>query len=78
MVRTIVFIGNEAKQIPVLTNLDASFQPAKVIHCLKLRWRQENSFKYLSEHYGIEQIIQYGAEVEKVVRVRKRPGCAPQ
>ena len=41
MVRTIVFIGNDAKQIPVLTNLDASFQPAKVIHCLKLRWRQE-------------------------------------
>ena len=35
MVRTIVFIGNDAKQIPVLTNLDASFQPAKVIHCLK-------------------------------------------
>ena len=63
MVRTIVFIGNDAKQIPVLTNLDASFQPAKVIHCLKLRWRQENSFKYLSEHYGIEQIIQYGADV---------------
>jgi len=60
MVRTIVFIGNDAKQIPVLTNLDASFQPAKVIHCLKLRWRQENSFKYLSEHYGIEQFIQYG------------------
>ena len=66
MVRTIVFIGNDAKQIPVLTNLDASFQPAKVIHCLKLRWRQENSFKYLSEHYGIEQIIQYGADVEKI------------
>ena len=41
MVRTIVFIGNDAKQIPVLTNLDVSFQPAKVIHCLKLRWRQE-------------------------------------
>ena len=73
MVRTIVFIGNDAKQIPVLTNLDASFQPAKVIHCLKLRWRQENS-KYLSEHYGIEQIIQYGADVEKdprKVRTRK-------
>ena len=65
MVRTIVFIGNDAKQIPVLTNLDASFQPAKIIHCLKLRWRQENSFKYLSEHYGVEQIIQYGADVEK-------------
>ena len=73
MVRTIVFIGNDAKQIPVLTNLDASFQPAKVIHCLKLRWRQENSFKYLSEHYGIEQIIQYGADVEKDPRKVPNP-----
>ena len=73
MVRTIVFIGNDAKQIPVLTNLDASFQPAKVIHCLKLRWRQENSFKYLSEHYGVEQIIQYGADVEKDPRKVPNP-----
>ena len=73
LTRTIVFIGDDAKQIPVLTNLDASFQPAKVIHCLKLRWRQENSFKYLSEHYGIDQIIQYGAEVEKDPRTVPNP-----
>lgn len=67
-IRTILFLGEEEQQIPVLTNLDAWSQPAKVIHCLRLRWRQENSFKYLSEHYGIEQIIQYGAEQEREAR----------
>jgi len=34
------------------------------VHCLQLRWRQENSFKFLHEHYAIEQIIQYGADPE--------------
>jgi DNA-binding CsgD family transcriptional regulator len=73
LVRTLVFLGDEGQQIPVLTNLDASFQPAKVIHCLRLRWRQENSFKYLSEHYGIDQIIQYGAEPEQHPREVPNP-----
>jgi hypothetical protein len=26
-----------------------------------MRWRQENSFKYLSAHYGVEQLIQHDA-----------------
>ena len=61
--RTILFLGDDDQQIPVLTNL-ARAKPAKVIHCLRLRWRQENSFKYLTEHYAIDQIIQYGADPE--------------
>lgn len=62
--RTILFLGDEDQQIPVLTNLTAAVKPAKVVHCLQLRWRQENSFKFLHEHYAIEQIIQYGADPE--------------
>ncbi|MGH8533773.1 MAG: putative transposase [Gammaproteobacteria bacterium] len=61
--RTILFLGDEDQQIPVITNL-AGAKPAKVIHCLRLRWRQENSFKFLTEHYAIDQIIQYGADPE--------------
>lgn len=61
--RTILFLGDDDQQIPVLTNL-ADAKPAKVIHCLRLRWRQENSFKFLTEHYAIDQIIQYGADPE--------------
>lgn len=63
-IRTILFLGDEAQQIPVLTNLTAPSTPAKIVHCLQLRWRQENSFKFLHEHYAIEQLIQYGADPE--------------
>jgi hypothetical protein len=57
--RTILFLGDDGQQIPVLTNLVATVRSAKIVHCLRLRWRQENSFKFLSEHYAIDQIIQY-------------------
>ena len=30
------------------------------MHLLRLRWRREHSFKYLSTHYGIDQIMQDG------------------
>lgn len=59
-VRTLVVRHGEA-QVPVLTN-SHEMAAAKVVHLQRLRWRQENSFKYLSEHYGVEQLIQYGAE----------------
>jgi transposase len=59
-VRTLVVLHGEA-QVPVLTNR-LEMPAAKVVHLRGLRWRQENSFKYLSEHYGVEQLIQYGAE----------------
>lgn len=62
--RTILFLGDDDQQIPVLTNLAAGAKPAKLIHCLRLRWRQETSFKVLTEHYAIDQIIQYGADPE--------------
>jgi len=62
--RTILFRGDEDRQVPVLTNLAPSPTPAKIVHCLQLRWRQENSLKFLHEHYAVEQIIQYGAEPE--------------
>lgn len=72
-IRTILFLGEEGQQIPVLTNLTAAATPAKVVHCLRLRWRQENSFKYLTEHYAIDQIIQYGADGEEASRVVPNP-----
>jgi hypothetical protein len=44
-----------------------------VVHCLRLRWRQENSFKFLSEHYAVDQIVQYGAEPETQDRLLANP-----
>ncbi len=71
--RTILFVGEDGQQIPVLTNLAAPARPAKIVHCLRLRWRQENSFKFLSEHYAIDQIIQYGATPEAHDRLVPNP-----
>lgn len=72
-IRTILFMGKDGQQIPVLTNLTEATRPAKIVHCLRLRWRQENSFKFLSENYAIDQIIQYGAEPEIEDRLIPNP-----
>lgn len=71
VVRTLVMEDAEG-QIPVLTNC-TKMPAAKVVHLLRLRWRQENSFKYLSTQYGIEQIIQYGATTEPDHRLVDNP-----
>lgn len=73
LVRTVLFQGDDGHQIPVLTNLAPSSKAAKVVHCLRLRWRQENDFKYLREHYAIDQIIQYGADEETRDRLVLNP-----
>ena len=81
VVRTLVKEDTEG-QIPILTNCE-QMPAAQVVHLLRLRWRQENSFKYLSTHYGIEQIIQYGVTtaaddrlVDNPVRARRRAQIA--
>jgi len=73
LIRTILFLGEDQQQIPVLTNLDPAAKAAKVVHCLRLRWRQENSFKFLSENYAIDQIIQCGADPETADRLIPNP-----
>lgn len=67
-IRTVIFLGDDGHQIPVLTNLSTSSNAAKVVHCLRLRWRQENDFKYLRDNYAIDQIVQYGADQETLDR----------
>jgi hypothetical protein len=71
--RSILFLGDEGQQIPVLTNRALACRAAQVVHCLRLRWRQENSFKFLSEHYAIDQIVQYGADPETQDRLVPNP-----
>lgn len=73
LIRTVLFQGDDGHQIPVLTNLAPSSSAAKVVHCLRLRWRQENDFKYLREHYAVDQIIQYGADEEMQERLVLNP-----
>ncbi len=72
-IRTVLFLGDDGQQIPVLTNLTPRVKAAKVVHSLRLRWRQENNFKYLSDHYAIDQIVQYGADQETQDRLIPNP-----
>ena len=60
------------KASPVITNISET-SPAKIVSLLKMRWRQENSFKYLSDHYGIEQLIQHDADYFKDQRLMDNP-----
>ena len=71
VLRTLV-LRDEEGQIPVLTSC-GEMPSAKVVHLLKMRWRQENSFKYLSENYGVEQLIQYGADYHEDERLVDNP-----
>lgn len=73
LLRTVLFEGDDGHQIPVLTNLSPESKAAKVVHCLKLRWRQENDFKYLNQNFAIDQIVQYGADVETQDRLILNP-----
>ena len=71
LVRTLVVADQDA-QVPVLTNC-RTMGAAKVVHLLKMRWRQENSFKYLSAHYGVEQLIQHDATRHRDNRLLANP-----
>ncbi len=71
VIRTLV-VDDEDAQIPVLTNC-VEMRAAKVVHLLKMRWRQENSLKYLSAHYGVEQLIQYDATAHPDERLVANP-----
>jgi len=72
LVRTVVVQDDEGQQIPVLTNC-ADLPAAKAVHLLRLRWRQENSFKYLSTHYGIDQLMHDGVTTTADTRLVDNP-----
>ena len=38
-----------------------------------MRWRQENSFKYMSAHYGVEQLIQHDATRHRDTQLLANP-----
>jgi transposase len=72
LLRTIVWLDETGEQIPVLSNLKG-LKPARLIHCLKVRWRQENALKYQKQNYAIDQIVQYGATPEQEERLVDNP-----
>jgi len=60
-VRIIVLLTNDGKQIPILTT-NPYLKKEEVVCLLKRRWREENCFKYMIEHFGIDLLTTYKTE----------------
>lgn len=60
-VRTIIFLGNNNRQVPVLTT-NPYMKSQEVIVTLKNRWVEENGFKYMVEHFEVDGLTTYKTE----------------
>lgn len=66
-VRTIVLL-DEGKQIPIICT-NPSLSAGEIVYRLSRRWREENCFKYMTQHFGIDLLTTYKTEVapDKVI-----------
>lgn len=60
--RRIVVRTADGHQTPILTNLDPQIGAARIACLMFARWRQENLFKYMGAHHGLDQLVSYGAD----------------
>lgn len=60
--RRIVLRTKDGHQTPILTSLGPRHSAARIACLMLARWRQENLFKYMGEHHGLDQLISYHAE----------------
>jgi transposase len=60
--RRIVVRTRDGHQTPILTNLGTDVGAARIACLMFARWRQENLFKYMGAHHGLDQLISYGAD----------------
>ncbi|MEO8746005.1 MAG: putative transposase [Candidatus Dormiibacterota bacterium] len=60
VLRRIVFRAPaDAHQTPILTSLGPELGAARVASLMFARWRQENFFRYMREHHGLDQLLGY-------------------
>jgi transposase len=57
-VRIIILLSENGKQIPIVTN-NPFFSAVRIAYLLKRRWREENAFKYMTDHFGIDLLTTY-------------------
>lgn len=61
--RRVVVRTKTGHQTPVLTNLGPErVSPARITCLAFARWRQENLFKYMGAHHGLDELVSYAAE----------------
>jgi len=59
--RTIIFVGKQGKQIPVIST-NPTLSAAEIVARLQKRWVEENGFKYMDEHFNIDLLTTYETE----------------
>ncbi len=71
IIRTIIFIGKQGKQIPVIST-NPTLSAAEIVARLQKRWVEENGFKYMGEHFNIDLLTTYETE-EAPDKIMSRP-----
>jgi transposase len=63
--RRIVVRSADGHQTPILTSLSPDqAAPADVACAIFVRWRQENCFKYMKQHLGLDALVSNGVDPE--------------
>lgn len=60
--RRVVMRTRDGHQTPILTNIGPELGAARIACLMFARWRQENLFKYMGAHHGLDQLVSYGAD----------------
>ncbi len=59
--RRIVLRTKDGHQTPIITNLGPEIGAARIACLMFARWRQENLFKYMSDHHGLDTLTSYAS-----------------
>ena len=60
--RRVVIRTKDGHQTPIVTNLGPEIGAARIACLMFARWRQENLFKYMGAHHGLDQLVSYGSD----------------
>ena len=59
--RRIVIRTKDGHQTPIITSLGPEIGAARIACLMFARWRQENLFKYMGDHHGLDCLASYAA-----------------
>jgi hypothetical protein len=59
--RRVVVRTTDGHQTPIITSVGAGHSAARIACLMFARWRQENLFKYMGAHHGLDTLASYAA-----------------
>ena len=71
--RRIVLRVGDGHQTPILTSLGDELGAARIASLILARWRQENFFRYMREHHGLDQLLGYAHAAADGARLVANP-----